>query len=269
MAIMALQSASTGLNALSTKLDVIANNLANVNNDGFKASRANFEDLFYQEKKLPGVENRHGDTRPTGLYVGLGVKVSGTQVDFSQGSLVSTERPLDFAVVGDGFFQVGVEEELAPGGIGYTRAGNFAINEVGELVLANANGRRLIPNIVIPEGYTAVDITSDGIVSVALPGQQQPEVVGQLELAAFINPQGLGQIGENLFGETSASGPPVVDVPGQSGIGEVRNNFLEGSNVNPTFELIDLIRTQRAFEMNSQTIRAADETLRAVAQLRR
>ncbi|MEM1167094.1 MAG: flagellar basal-body rod protein FlgG [Planctomycetota bacterium] len=269
MAVMALQSAATGLTALSTKLDVTANNLANAATEGFKASRANFEDLFYQEKRLPGVENRNGDRRPTGFYVGLGVKVSGTQLDFSQGALITTERELDVAIVGDGFFQVDVEDDLAPGGIAYTRAGNFSVNGDGELVLASSEGRRLVPGINIPLDATSVDITADGRVNVGIPGQDEPQQVGQLELAGFINPQGLSQLGENLFGETIASGPPVLETPGQGGLGEVRSGFLEGSNVNPTFELIDLIRTQRAFEMNSQTIRAADETLSAVAQLRR
>ncbi|MEM9082439.1 MAG: flagellar hook-basal body complex protein, partial [Planctomycetota bacterium] len=218
---------------------------------------------------LPGVENRNGDRRPTGLYVGLGVKVAGSQVDFSQGGLVTTDRELDFAINGNGFFQVLVEADIAPGGIAYTRAGSFAVNGDGELVLANGSGRRLEPSITIPDDATGLDVTADGRVLVSVPGQVEAQEVGQLELAKFINPQGLSQIGENLFAETIASGAPTLNTPGQGGTGEVRNRFLEGSNVNPTFELIDLIRTQRAFEMNSQTIRAADETLRSVAQLRR
>ncbi|MEC9373609.1 MAG: flagellar basal-body rod protein FlgG, partial [Planctomycetota bacterium] len=269
MAIIALQSASSGLSALSTKLDVIANNLANVNTDGFKASRANFQDLLYIEKAQPGVENANGDQRPTGLYVGLGVKVSGTQVDFTQGPPVTTDRELDLMIDGAGFFQVQVEDQRAPGGIAYTRAGNLTLNSDGELVLANDQGRRLEPNIVVPDDAEAIEVTRDGLVFVRQPGQQDPVQIGEIDLAAFINPTGLRQIGENLFAETAASGPPLTGEPGTDGRGGILQRRLEGSNVNPTNELINLIRTQRAFEMNSQTIRAADETLQSVAQLRR
>src|SRR6187402_2112393 len=149
MANIALQSAATGLSALNTKLDVIANNLANVNTNGFKASRANFQDLLYIERKQPGLENSNGDKRPTGLYVGLGVEVAGTQVDFTQGSPLSTNRPLDAMIEGSGFFQVKVEDQL--GGTAYTRAGHFAVNADGELVLANDQGRRIEPQITIPD----------------------------------------------------------------------------------------------------------------------
>lgn len=270
MAVISLHTASTGLSALSTELDVIANNLANVNTDGFKASRTNFQDLLYQEKALPGVENANDDQRPTGLYIGLGVKVSGTQLDFSNGSLRPTDRELDVAIEGNGFFQVQVQDDLAAGGIAYTRAGNFAINADGELVLANDQGRRLLPIITIPEDRIGpLSIATNGEVSVLTPGDAEPQIVGTLQLAGFVNPQGLKQLGENLFAETAASGPPVVGDPSEEGLGQLRQNFVEGSNVNPTIELVNMIRTQRAFEMNSQTIRAADDTLRAVAQLRR
>ncbi|RMH23643.1 MAG: flagellar basal-body rod protein FlgG [Planctomycetota bacterium] len=269
MAITALHSAATGLTALSTQLDVIANNLANVNTDGFKASRANFQDLLYVEKAQPGVENANGDQRPTGLYVGLGVKVSGTQVDFTQGSLINTGQTLDIAIEGGGFFQVQVEDERAEGGVAYTRAGNFTLNEDGELVLANDQGRRLEPNISIPDGVESISVSGDGRVLAQIAGQAQPQEVGQIQLARFINPTGLRQIGENLFAETAASGPPTTGNPTENGLGQLRQGFVEGSNVNPTRELIGLIRTQRAFEMNSQSIRTADESLQTVAQLRR
>jgi len=268
MALTALQSASAALSALNTQLDVTANNLANVNTDGFKASRVNFQDLLYVEKAQPGVENANGDERPTGVYVGLGVKVAGTQVSFEQGSLRETGRELDVAIEGRGFLQVEVEDDRAANGIAYTRAGNFTINSDGELVLANDQGRRLEPNITIPDDATAVQITSNGEVFVEQPGDADPASVGQIELAAFINPTGLTQLGENLFSETAASGPPIVSEPTEDGLGQLRQGFLEGSNANPTRELINLIRTQRAFEMNSQTIRTADESLRAIAQLR-
>jgi len=269
MANIALQSAASGLSALNTKLDVIANNLANVNTDGFKASRVNFQDLLYVERAQPGVENANGDQRPTGLYVGLGVKVSGTQLDFTQGPPVTTENPFDLMIDGAGFFQVQVEADRAPGGIAYTRAGNLTINSDGELVLASDQGRRLEPNIRIPDDAEGIQVLRSGEVFVSLPGQEEPEQVGEIEIASFINPTGLKQLGENLFVETAASGPPMVGEPDMDGRGGIESGRLEGSNVNPTMELIQLIRTQRAFEMNSQTIRAADETLQSVAQLRR
>jgi flagellar basal-body rod protein FlgG len=268
MANIALQSAATGLSALNTKLDVIANNLANVNTNGFKASRANFQDLLYIEREQPGLENSNGDKRPTGLYVGLGVKVAGTQVDFTQGSPLSTNRPLDAMIEGPGFFQVKVEDQL--GGTAYTRAGHFAVNADGELVLANDQGRRIEPQITIPDdAVPPIKITSDGIVQVIKAGQTEAEDVGQIELAVFVNPQGLKQIGENLFVETAASGQPLTGNPGTDNRGQLLQNFLEASNVDPTYELIEMIRTQRAFEMNTNSIRAADETLRNIAQLRR
>lgn len=269
MAITSLHSAASGLSALNTQLDVTANNLANVNTTGFKSSRVNFQDLLYQEKALPGVENANGDQRPTGVYVGLGVKVASTQLDFKQGSLISTERPLDWAIEGNGFFRVQVEDDRGAGGVAYTRMGNFTTNSDGEIVLANSEGRRLEPNIVVPDDAIAVDVRADGQIYALLPGEAEAEVIGQIELAGFINPAGLKQIGEGLFVETAASGPPVVGDAATGALGQIRGGFLENSNVDPTTELISLIRTQRAFEMNSQVIRAADDTLRTVGQLRR
>lgn len=267
MAILALQSASSGLSALNTQLDVIANNLANVNTPGFKSSRANFQDLIYVERMQPGVENAIGDQRPTGLYIGLGVRTSGTQLNFEQGSPLTTEQPKDLMIEGIGFFQVTVEDAL--GGIGYTRAGNFAINSDGELVLANDVGRRLEPSITIPEDATSIQVTNDGLVLVLQPGEVEPTEVGQIQLAAFVNPQGLRQIGENLYVQSEASGDPIVGNPTEDNLGSIRQGMLEASNVDPTRELVELIRTQRAFEMNSQSIRAADDVLQQVAQLRR
>ncbi len=267
MALVALNSSATGLSALNTQLDVIANNLANVNTEGFKSSRVNFQDLLYQEKALPGTENANGDQRPTGLYIGLGVKVSGTEVQFTQGSPIQTGNPLHVMINGNGFFQVQIDDDR--GGIGYTRAGNFTRNSEGQLVLATDQGRRLEPEITIPEDATQIQIDANGEVFVLQPGDTEPQSIGQIELANFINPAGLKQIGENLFVETQASGDPQVSEPGEGGIGFLQSGMLEGSNVDPTTELINLIRTQRAFEMNSNVIRAADETLRAVGTLRR
>lgn len=268
MAINALQSASTGLSALNTALDVISNNIANVNTPGFKESRTNFQDLLYIEKAQPGVENANGDQRPTGLYVGMGVKVSGTQQNFEQGSPLNTGRTLDIMIDGNGFLEVAVEQEIG-GGTAYTRAGNLAINSDGEIVMANDQGRRLQPTITIPVDATNVQITANGKVMVTLPGETEPQEVGQLEISTFINPAGLKQNGENLWTETAASGSPNRGEPGTDNRGRIMQGFLEASNVDPTRELIELIRTQRAFDMNSQTIRAADDALRTVAQLRR
>lgn len=269
MATLSLYSASTGMNALNTRLDVIANNLANVNTDGFKGSRANFQDLLYQEKRLPGVENANGDLSPTGLYVGLGVKVSGTQLDFRQGAPIETGKDTDLLIDGDGFFRVQVEDSVSETGIAYTRAGNFVKNADGQLVLANDLGYLLEPVIQIPLDAVKVEVGTDGQVYAQIAGDPNPQPIGQIEIATFINPAGLSQIGGNLFVESAASGQPFVGEPGEEQFGLIRAGYLEGSNVDPTRELIELIRTQRAFEMNSQVVRAADETLQAIGQLRR
>lgn len=269
MAITALHTAATGLNALNTELDVTANNLANVNTTGFKSSRVNFQDLLYMEKMQPGVENANSDIRPTGLYVGTGVKVSGTQLSFEQGAPIVTGRELDITIDGIGFLQVSVEPDFAPNGVAYTRAGALAVNRDGELVLASDQGRRIEPNITIPSDTIKVEINANGEVFVLQPGNVELTQVGQFELATFVNPAGLKQLGENLYAETDGSGPPIVGEPGEENRGRILQGFVEGSNVNPTRELIGLIKTQRAFEMNSQTIRTADESLRAIAQLGR
>jgi len=270
MAIIALHSGATGLSALSTSLDVTANNLANVNTTGFKASRSNFQDLLYQERAQPGIENSLGDQRPIGLSVGLGTKISGTQLDFRAGPAIITENPLDLLIDGQGFFQVQIEDDVGEG-IGYTRAGNFTLNSEGEIVLANDTGRRLIPTITIDENAdpTSLTITSDGIVSVIIAGQTQPQEIGKIELATFINPAGLRQIGENLFIPSAASGEAAVGEPGAEGRGIIKQGALEGSNVDPVTELVELIKTQRAFEFNSQSIQAADEALQVISNLRR
>lgn len=268
MANIALQSAASGLSALNTSMDVIANNLANVNTPGFKASRANFQDLLYVERSQPGVENANGDQRPIGLYVGLGTKISGTQLDFKQGSPQITGRELDLTIDKLGFFRVKVQDALG-NGFAYTRAGNFTLNDEGDIVLASDQGRRLEPNVRIPQNAEQISINSSGEVSVRVPNTVEPQVVGQIEIATFANPSGLSQIGENLYVESAASGAPVLGNPETDVRGSLKQGQLEGSNVDPTFELIELIRTQRAFEMNSNTIRAADNALQTVANLRR
>ena len=269
MAITALHSASTGLSALSTSLDVIANNLANVNTTGFKSARVNFDDLLYQEKAQPGVENVNGDQRPAGLYVGLGVKVANTQVNFSDlGAPVPTNQPLDLYIEGDGFFQVDILEEDGTG-VGYSRAGQFFRNSEGDVVLGNSEGPRLIPPINIPVEVERVEISSDGTLYGFTSGQPEPQELGQIELAKFVNAPGLEPQGSNVYTETAASGPPIVGEPGEGNFGTLLQGYLEGSNVDPVKELVQLIKTQRAFEMNSQTIQAADETLQAIGRLRR
>jgi len=269
MAYIALQSAASGLSALGTELDVIANNLANVNTDGFRASRVNFEDLMYQERALPGVENANGDRKPTGLFVGLGVRVSGTQFNLSSGAPIATGNPLDVTIEGRGYFRVLVDDERAEGGIAYTRAGNFTVNSDGDLVLATSEGRLLDPSISITSGASNISISSSGVVSGQLAGEAEPSVFGQIQLADFTNPGGLIPLGENLFAESAGSGAPTPNNPGEGSVGRLIGGFIESSNVDATTELVKLIRTQRAFEMNSQTIRAADEALQAIAQLRR
>jgi flagellar basal-body rod protein FlgG len=268
VAIVALHSAATGLSALSTQIDVIANNLANSNTTGFKSFRANLQDLLYQEKEQPGVENANGDTTPAGLYVGLGTRISNTQIDPTVGSPIDTGRELDAMIDGNGFFQVDIQQELGSG-VGYTRAGNFFLNRDGDLVLGNSEGPRVVPNINIPDDALKVEISRDGTVNVYLPNQVEPQNVGQLELATFVNNAGLKPIGGTIFVESAASGPPNLAAPGEGNTGVIIQNFLESSNVDPVRELVDLIKTQRAFEMNSQSIQAADETLQVIGNLRR
>jgi flagellar basal-body rod protein FlgG len=267
MAIIALHSAATALTSLETALDVTAHNLANVNTDGFRGSRTNFQDLLYQERAQPGIENANGDQRPTGLYVGLGTRVSGTQVDFSQGPVTETGRPLDLAIEGPGFFQVEVADDVGDG-LAYTRAGFFTRNSDGEMVLATDQGRRLEPGITIPEEATNIDVMADGTVMVSVPGQIEPQEIGQIETALFVNPTGLKQIGENLFLPSAASGEAQLGVPTEEGRGRLMQRYLERSNVEPVTELVELIKIQRAFELNSQSIQAADEVLQTVGRLR-
>jgi len=269
MAIIGLSSSASGLKALSTELDVIANNLANINTPGFKASRVNFQDLFYIERKQAGVENLNGDQRPIGLYVGLGVETSGTQRDLEKGPAMATGNELDVLIEGNGYFQVEVEDDLSETGIAYTRAGNFTQNSEGEIVLASDVGRRLVGNFVIPNDTVKINIGDDGVIQVLRSGSDEPEDIGQIELAGFVNSGGLKPVGENLFVPTAASGDPIVATPGTDGLGFLKQGFLEGSNVEPVKELVELIRTQRAFELNGQALRASDETLQQINTLRR
>lgn len=268
MALTALYAASSGMKALDTKLDVLANNLANINTNGFKRSRTNFEDLLYQTKREPGLLNSDREPIPHGIQVGLGAAVSGTQIDFKVGSVDPTGGQFDLMIEGAGFFQVRTIEDGTEI-IAYTRAGNFSVNANGNLVLSNSEGAVLEPSISIPPDVQAVSISANGEVSVRQSGDTTFSSIGQIQLARFVNREGLKQIGQNLYGETDASGPPFPGTPNEDGLGAIRQGFLEQSNVDPVRELIDLIQTQRGFELNSQVIRAADEALRTVSNLRR
>lgn len=268
MSITALHSAASGLKALSTQIDVTANNLANAETTAFKRSRVNFEDLMYLTLKQPGTQTAQGEISPAGIFVGLGVRVSNTQLDLTQGSLERTDRPLDVGIEGQGFFKVQVMDTIGDG-TAYTRNGNFFVNSEGELVLGLGDGYKVIPPINIPADTTQISISQDGNISVIRAGQQEPTDVGQLQLTTFVNPQGLKLLGGSLYQETNASGDPITGDPGENGTGTILQGFLEASNVDPVKELVTLIKTQRAFELNSQSVQTADQALQTVANLRR
>ncbi len=268
MAITALHAAASGMRALDEKLNVVANNLANINTHGFKRSRVNFEDLLYQVKREPGIPNANDEPIPHGILVGTGVKVSGTQLNFEHGTVDPTGRPLDWQIEGEGFFQVTTIQDGAEL-TAYTRAGNFAQNAVGNIVLANSDGSILEPPVNIPPDAIEVTVGRNGEVRVRQEGSNTLNVVGQVQLARFVNSEGLKQIGRNLYLETDASGAAVSGEPQSDGLGAIAQGNLEMSNVDPVRELIDLITTQRAFELNSQSIKSADESLQIVSNLRR
>ncbi|QDU30842.1 Flagellar basal-body rod protein FlgG [Anatilimnocola aggregata] len=267
MSVQTLYTAATGMESLQTKLDVIANNLANVNTTGYKKGRANFEDLFYRTYEFPGAQDQQQNYTAVGTQVGLGSRVQSVQTKFSQGAFQDTGSPLDVAIEGNGFFQV---QDPFNGQSVYTRAGNFSINANNQLVVGSAQtGRLVVPNITLPTDTTAISITADGRVLVQQANQTQLQQQGQIELALFPNPEGLLKLGENLYQVTDASGAAVTSNPGQQGVGVLRQTFLEASNVEPVQELIDLITTQRSFELNSQAIQAGDQILQLISNLRR
>jgi flagellar basal-body rod protein FlgG len=266
MSIPTLYTSATGMESLQTKLDTIANNLANVNTTAFKRDRTNFEDLFYRHEVLPGAQDSSGQFTPTGIFYGLGARVQSIQSDFGQGTFDLTGNELDVAIEGSGFFQV----RDPTGEILYTRSGNFSRNANGDIVLGSAHlGRLVEPPINLPPDTTGVVISAEGLVSVQQAGNPTLTQVGTMQLAQFINPQGLLKIGENLYAMTDASGGATIGNPGADGLGVLRQNALEQSNVEPVRELIDLITTQRAFELNSQVVQAGDQVLQLIANLRR
>lgn len=266
MSVQTLYTAATGMEALETKLDVIANNLANVNTLGFKKDRANFEDLLYKNEVLPGVEDSDGNRTAVGTHIGLGTRVSSVQTDFRQGAFQLTGKATDMAIEGPGFFKV----TDTSGETVYTRSGNFSINSEGSLVLGSAqSGRVLDPDVTIPATATGVVVQANGEVRYSETGTQQLQQGGNIELVTFVNPEGLLKLGENLFKETDASGTAQPNTPGTNGLGVIRQNALEASNVEPVQELIDLITTQRSFELNSQAVQAGDQILQLISNLRR
>jgi flagellar basal-body rod protein FlgG len=251
----ALWAAKTGLDAQQTRMSVTSNNLANVGTTGFKKSRAVFEDLLYQNVRQVGGSTSQDTMAPTGLSLGTGVRVIATEKSYTQGSLQQTGNSLDVAISGRGFFQV----LLPDGTLGYTRDGNFEVNAQGELV--TSSGYRVQPGITIPDGTQSVTVGKDGIVTVQLAGQAAPTQIGSLQLVDFINPSGLQPRGENLLMESAASGSPQTGTPGLNGLGYVEQGSLEASNVNVVEELVNMIETQRAYEMNSKAISTTDQML--------
>lgn len=268
MAINALNAAATGLRALSDRIDVIANNLANAETQSFKRQRMNFEDLMYLQYKQPGTTNSAQDMNPEGISVGLGVKESNTELDMTQGSMDSTGGNLDLAIQGDGFFKIKILPTVGDG-YGYTRNGALTRNANGQLVVGIGDGYALQPPIQIPTGATNISIASDGTIQYTPAGGNGTATLGPIQLTQFVNPQGLRLQGGSIYTETPASGPPVTANPGANGAGILLQGYIEESNVDPVKELVTLIKTQRSFELNSQSIQTADQTLQTVANLKK
>ena len=248
--------AKTGLDAQQTRMSVISNNLANVNTTGFKRDRANFEDMLYQKLRTPGSQNSTTEQSPTGLMLGTGVRIVSTEKTYAQGSLVTTKNALDLSIQGEGFFQIAQTD----GTLAYTRDGSFKLSSTGQLV--TSNGEVLQPAITIPPNVLSIAIGSDGTVSVETAAGGGTQVIGQIQLARFVNPTGLQATGQNLLKETPASGTPQVGIPGQTGTGQLMQGALEASNVNVVEEMVNMIETQRAYEINSKAISAVDGMLR-------
>ncbi|WP_018983452.1 flagellar basal-body rod protein FlgG [Salinimonas chungwhensis] len=257
----ALWISKTGLDAAQTDVSVVSNNLANASTIGFKKDRAVFEDLLYQNINQPGGRSSADTERPSGLMLGSGSKVVATQKAHTQGNIQSTENSLDMSIQGRGYFEI-----LQPdGSIAYTRNGQFSLNDQGQIVTAGA-GFLLQPEIAVPEDAQQISISQDGEVSASVRGQAEPQVLGQINVADFINPTGLQPTGQNLFVETASSGAPIQGVPGLQGLGTISQGTLETSNVNVTEELVNLIESQRLYEMNSKVISSVDQMLGQVIQ---
>jgi flagellar basal-body rod protein FlgG len=259
--IRSLWISKTGLDAQQTQLDVIANNLANVATNGFKRSRAVFEDLLYQTLRQPGAQSSQTTQLPSGLQVGTGVRPVATARILTQGNLQQTGNPLDLAVNGQGFFQV----QMPDGSVAYSRDGSFHLDSQGQIV--TSNGFPISPSITVPAGTLQVSIGQDGVVSAQLPGGAAPTQLGQVQLANFVNPAGLQAQGQNLFVETASSGAPSANTPGTNGAGLLNQGYVETSNVNVVEELVSMIQTQRAYEINSRAIQVSDQMLQRLSQL--
>ena len=253
--------AKTGMEAQQTQLDAISNNLANASTNGYKKSHAVFEDLMYQNLRQSGANATDQTTLPTGLQLGLGTHAVATSRSFAQGSLQQSGNTLDVAISGQGFFQV----QMPDGTTGYTRDGSFQVNATGQLV--TNNGQAVQPGITIPANATSTTIASDGTVSVTLPSQTAAQTVGKILTANFVNPAGLEPLGQNLYAENAASGNANTGTPGQNGLGNLQQGFVETSNVNVVEELVGMIQTQRAYELNSKAIKTSDDMLARLTQL--
>lgn len=259
--INSLWIAKTGMEAQQMQLDVISNNLANVSTNGFKKSRAVFEDLMYQNLRQVGSPTSEQSNLPTGLQVGLGVRTVATSRSFAQGSLQQTGNVFDVAIQGNGFFQL----TMPDGTTGYTRDGAFQVDNQGRLV--NSGGLPVAGGITVPSNATGVAIANDGTVSATIPGSTTPQTIGTITIAGFINPAGLEPKGQNIYAETAASGQPNAGTAGVNGLGTVTQGFVETSNVSAVQELVSMIQTQRAYEMNSKAIQTSDQMLQKLAQL--
>ena len=259
--IRSLWIAKTGLDAQQTNLDVISHNLANVSTNGYKRQRAVFEDLLYQNLRQPGAQSTQQTQIPSGLQLGVGVRTISTEHIHTQGSLQRTENPLDVAINGQGFFQI----QMPDGTLAYTRDGAFQRDSTGQIV--TSSGYLVSPAITIPADAISITISRDGIVSVTQAGQANATQVGNLQLATFINTGGLQSVGENLYVETASSGTPTPNTPGSNGAGLLNQGLVETSNVNVAEELVSMIQTQRAYEMNSKAVQTSDAVLGRLTQL--
>ncbi len=251
----------SGMEAQQTQLDHISQNLANSGTNGYKQSHAIFEDLMYQSLRQSGANSSEQTQLPTGLQVGLGVRAVATSRQFTQGTLTQTSNNLDLAIQGKGFFQI----TMPDGTTGYTRDGAFQMDSQGQLV--TNNGYLVQPGITVPANATNVTIAQDGTVTATMPGQVQPQNLGQIQLASFVNPAGLEPKGQNLFAETPASGAPQTGTPTVQGMGSLSQGFVESSNVNVVQELVTMIQTQRAYELNSKAIQTSDQMLQKLGQM--
>lgn len=258
-----LRTAALGMAAQQLNVDTIANNLANVNTTGYKKASLEFQDLLYETIQSGETSNAGGQEKPAEIQIGHGNKPISTYRSFTQGAMEETGNPLDIAISGKGFLQI----LKLDGSYGYTRDGALKVSATGSLV--NSTGLRVYPEISIPEGVTAVKISQDGIISVILPGEPEPEEVGQLELVNFMNPEGLRAIGGNLYEQTEASGDPIYGTAGEDGFGVILQGYLEKSNVDVVSEMINLIVSQRAYEINSKAVKTADELLAMTNNIKR